>query len=133
MEPRKQEEQAFLTLAGKLNEALESNDTKQFLTMLAQTLRERGGYTAAARAVGLNRTALYHTVSPDGNPRANTLSSLLAYFGLRLSVQPLDEVGREAAKALKKKMHSSGPRPRDLPVKQPMQLRARGQSDRGQG
>ena len=133
MEPSTQEEQALRALAGKLNEALESNDTKQFLIMLAQTIRERGGYTAAARAVGVNRTALYHTVSPDGNPRADTLSSLLTYFGLRLSVQPLDEVGLGAAKALKKKVHSSRPRLRDPPVKQPMQLGARGPSDRGQG
>src|SRR5690348_16332554 len=81
MEPSTLEEQALLALAGKLNEALESNDTKQFLMVLAQTIRERGGYTAAARAVGVNRTALYHTVSPDGNPRADTLSSLLTYFG----------------------------------------------------
>jgi probable addiction module antidote protein len=84
-------------VAAKLDEALESHDIKKFMAELAYAIREQGGYTAAAVATGINRTSLYKIVSEEGNPTANTLLSILGHLGLRLSVEPLDNVGQRPA------------------------------------
>ena len=77
--------------AAKLDVALGSEDMKAFMTELAQIIKARGGYTTAARAAGLNRTALYKIVSAEGNPALNTLVGLLTPLGLRLSIKPIAE------------------------------------------
>lgn len=77
--------------AARLDEALESEDIRMFMTQLGQVIKARGGYASAARAAGLNRTALYKIVSKDGNPALNTLVSLLTPLGLRLSIKPIGE------------------------------------------
>jgi probable addiction module antidote protein len=100
-----QKEDALLSAASRLDDALELRDTKQFLTVLSQTIRTQGGYTAAARGTGISRTSLYKIVSPAGNPTADTLFSILAHLGLRLTVQPLDNDGVRLASALKRDVH----------------------------
>ena len=77
--------------ATRLDLALGSDDTKSFMIELGQIIKARGGYTAAARAAGLNRTALYKIVSAGGNPALNTLVALLTPLGLRLSIKPIME------------------------------------------
>ena len=47
-----------------------------------------GGMAALADKTGLSRETLYRTLSAKGNPRLDTLSVILAAFGLRLSVLP---------------------------------------------
>jgi probable addiction module antidote protein len=47
-----------------------------------------GGMAALAEKTGLSRETLYRTLSEKGNPRLDTLTAILAAFGLRLSVQP---------------------------------------------
>ena len=47
-----------------------------------------GGMTALANKAGLSRETLYRTLSERGNPRLDTLTAILAAFGLRLSVKP---------------------------------------------
>jgi probable addiction module antidote protein len=47
-----------------------------------------GGMGALADKTGLSRETLYRTLSEKGNPRLDTLATILAVFGLRLSVQP---------------------------------------------
>jgi probable addiction module antidote protein len=47
-----------------------------------------GGMTALAEKTGLSRETLYRTLSDKGNPRLDTLATILAAFDLRLSVQP---------------------------------------------
>jgi probable addiction module antidote protein len=47
-----------------------------------------GGMTALAERTGLSRETLYRTLSDRGNPRLDTLATILAAFDLRLSVQP---------------------------------------------
>jgi probable addiction module antidote protein len=47
-----------------------------------------GGMAALADKTGLSRETLYRTLSEKGNPRLETLTVILAAFGLRLSVQP---------------------------------------------
>jgi probable addiction module antidote protein len=89
------------TAAENLNAALEAENLEAFMRQLGMVIKARGGYTATARATGLNRTALYKIASRDGNPALNTLTALLASMGLRLSVQPAvraksdDRVGTE--------------------------------------
>jgi len=47
-----------------------------------------GGMASLADKTGLSRETLYRTLSAKGNPRLDTLSVILAAFGLRLSVLP---------------------------------------------
>lgn len=47
-----------------------------------------GGMTALAARTGLSRETLYRTLSDKGNPRLDTLTAILAAFGLRLAVAP---------------------------------------------
>ena len=77
----------------RLNAALEAKDLSSFMSELGQVIKARGGYTSAARASGLNRTALYKIASYGGNPALDTLLALLAPLGLRLSVKIAKETG----------------------------------------
>jgi probable addiction module antidote protein len=47
-----------------------------------------GGLAALAERTGLSRETLYRTLSEKGNPRLDTLTSILGAFGLRVSVAP---------------------------------------------
>jgi probable addiction module antidote protein len=53
-----------------------------------------GGMAALADKTGLSRETLYRTLSEKGNPRLETLTVILAAFGLRLSVQPNNAVAK---------------------------------------
>ena len=77
--------------ATRLDLALGSEHTTSFMIELGQIIKARGGYTAVARAAGLNRAALYNIVSAEGNPTLNTLVALLTPLGLRLSIKPIVE------------------------------------------
>jgi probable addiction module antidote protein len=77
--------------AADLDAALELCDVESFMKQLGEVIKARGGYSAAARAAGLNRTALYKIASAEGNPALHTLVSLLTPLGLRLSVKPIAE------------------------------------------
>src|SRR4051794_36005602 len=101
---RRTQEAAVLSVADDLDQALEGHDIKQFLALLSQTIRARGGYTAAAAGTGIIRTALYKMLSPHGNPTASTISSLLAHLGLRLSIQPLNPRNTVSTRTFEKDM-----------------------------
>jgi probable addiction module antidote protein len=58
-----------------------------------------GGMTALAEKTGLSRETLYRTLSDKGNPRLDTLATILAAFDLRLSVQPGQTRSRRRAHA----------------------------------
>ncbi len=75
--------------AKRMDAALKHGRTTVFMSLLEDVIRTQGGFGLAARASGLNRTALYRIVSSTGNPALNTLVSLLAAVGLRLSIKPL--------------------------------------------
>ena len=77
--------------ARTLDVALSERELEAFAQLLKEVVRARGGFTAVARKTGLNRTALYRTLSADGDPRLNTLIVLLPVVGLRLAVEPLDK------------------------------------------
>jgi len=77
--------------ARTLDAALSEHALEVFAQSLKEVVRARGGFTAVARKTGLNRTALYRTLSADGDPRLNTLIVLPPVVGLRLAVEPLDK------------------------------------------
>ncbi|MEO8630650.1 MAG: addiction module antidote protein [Betaproteobacteria bacterium] len=72
--------------ASRLNSALEEPDATAFLLSLMELARSYG-VAATAREAGLNRTALYRTLSQGADPRFSTLVSLLSAMGLRMVVQ----------------------------------------------
>lgn len=67
---------------------LEDGDTRAIPIALRTVADALGGMAALAEKTGLSRETLYRTLSEKGNPRLDTLSAILAAFGLRLSVQP---------------------------------------------
>ena len=75
--------------AGELDAALSEGEIEVFLLSLQKLIRAGGGFAAVARKTGLNRSALYNTLSSNGNPTLRTLFALLPLVGLRLSVEPL--------------------------------------------
>jgi len=77
--------------ARTLDAALSERELEAFVQLLKEVVKARGGFSAVARKTGLNRTALYRTLSVGGNPRLNTLIVLLPVVGLRLAVEPLDK------------------------------------------
>ena len=85
-------EESAEIVASTLDAALGARELEAFLESLNQVVRARGGFTAAARKTGLNRTALYGILSSSGNPTLSTSVALLSVAGLRLSVEPLDEL-----------------------------------------
>ena len=74
-------------IAGYLESVLEDGDLRALPIALRTVAEAMGGMTALAAHAGLSRETLYRTLSEKGNPRLDTLTSLLAAFG-RLSAPP---------------------------------------------
>ena len=55
---------------------------------MAQTF---GGVPKLAETAQLNASALYRTLSPNGNRKLRSMMALLKAMGMRLAVQPLSE------------------------------------------
>jgi len=72
---------------------LEDGDARAVPIALLTVADAVGGMAALADKTGLSRETLYCTLSENGNPRLDTLSAILAAFGLRLSVQPSKPAG----------------------------------------
>ena len=96
MDANKTKDKSVLSAAARLDEALELRDMSRFMAGLSQAIHQAGGYAIAARGAGLNRTALYKIVSTNSNPSLHTLLPLLSFLGLRLSIQPIDNMPRGA-------------------------------------
>lgn len=71
---------------------LEDGDARAVPVALRTIAEAVGGMTALAQKTRLSRETLYRTLSRKGNPRLDTLATILAVFGLRLSVQPTNKV-----------------------------------------
>ena len=69
----------------KLRKAFDTGNQERILDALGQIARARG-MSALASATGGARKALYDALSPAGNPRFNTLLSVLDALGLVLQV-----------------------------------------------
>ena len=50
----------------------------------------QGGIGQLSKKSNLNRQGLYRALSKEGNPRLETLVSILKTLGLRLSVKPIE-------------------------------------------
>ena len=57
----------------------------------------RGGIARIAERTGLNREALYRTLSKRGNPKLKSLAAILSANGLRLPVRPETSQERRVA------------------------------------
>ncbi len=74
--------------AAYLDAALEEGDRDVFLLALRDVAEARlGGISELSQESGLNREALYRTLSEKGNPEFTSLDKLLHAVGLRLSVE----------------------------------------------
>ena len=73
--------------AALLEAALETGDVGDFMAALRTVTEARGGVSKVAEETGLNREALYRTLSKKGNPQLSSLLPILQAAGLRLSVQ----------------------------------------------
>lgn len=71
-----------------LEAVLEDGDPRAMPVALRTVADALGGLARLAERTGLSRETLYRTLSERGNPRYDTLTSILSAFGLRISVAP---------------------------------------------
>ena len=74
--------------AAYLNAALEDEDPSVFLVALKDVTEAHGGVSKLAKDSELNREHLYRTLSTRGNPRLDSLVSILDVFQLHISIKP---------------------------------------------
>jgi probable addiction module antidote protein len=72
-----------------LNAAAEEDDPQTALLAL-RTVAEALGMAKVAKAAGVPRESLYRALSPNGNPRLNTLHAVLRAAGLRLAFERVE-------------------------------------------
>ena len=75
-------------IAAYLEAVLEDGDPRAMPIALRTVADALGGLASLAERTGLSRETLYRTLSEKGNPRFDTLTSILDAFGLRVSVAP---------------------------------------------
>ena len=73
--------------AALLEAALETGDAGDFMAALRLIAEARGGIAKIAEMTGLNREALYRTLSKRGNPQLSSLLPILQATGLKIAVQ----------------------------------------------
>jgi len=74
--------------AAYIQAVIEEGDAGDLLHALRNVAEARGGIAIIAEKTGLNREALYRTLSKRGNPQLKSLAAILDATGLRLSVTP---------------------------------------------
>lgn len=72
-----------------LEEFEQDRDPVAFLLALRSVADAKGGIAQLAERTGLNREHLYRILSAKGNPRLETIGTILSGLGFRLSVLPL--------------------------------------------
>ena len=72
--------------AAYVETAIEEGDPAFILQALRDVAEAHGGIARIAQKTGLNREALYRTLSKRGNPELKSLTAILEATGLRLSV-----------------------------------------------
>ena len=66
----------------------ENGNIKPFLVALRNIVDVKGGISQLAEQTKLNRQSLYKTLSLDGNPRFDTLITILKAIGVKMSFKP---------------------------------------------
>jgi probable addiction module antidote protein len=79
---------AYLQLA--LEDYEQDHDTEAFLLAIRDVAKARGGIGKLAENTKLNRQSLYKALSSEGNPKLDTLSTILHGLGYRLSIELMD-------------------------------------------
>jgi len=69
-----------------LNAALAEGDQAAFMLALRDVAKARGGVASVARNTGLNRVALWRSLSREGNPELGSLTRVVKATGLRLII-----------------------------------------------
>ena len=77
---------AYLKLA--LQEYEQDGDTTALLVALRTVVDAKGGIGCLAKETGLSRQTLYRTLAGRHSPRLDTLSAILRFCGLSLSLKP---------------------------------------------
>ncbi len=62
------------------------------LLALRDVAEAYGGLGMVAQQAGISREALYRSLSPKGNPTLKTLLAVLKTVGMRLSVEPENQI-----------------------------------------
>ena len=78
------------TIADYLEAIMEQNDDALLLVALGNVAKARG-MTTVAREAGLGRESLYKALSPEGNPRFDTVMKVARALGIRLVPQVLEK------------------------------------------
>ena len=79
-------------LAVAIEDYEKERDTKAFLLALRTIAEAKEGMTSLARKTNLSRQALYKALSPKGNPRLDTIWSILNALGFSLSIKPMSDI-----------------------------------------
>ena len=79
-------------LKAALQELDDPNNRAAGLLALRDVAEAYGGLGAVAAQAGISREALYRSLSPTGNPTLKTLLAVLKTVGMRLSVEPENQV-----------------------------------------
>jgi probable addiction module antidote protein len=85
-----------------LNAAFDDGEPEYILIALNKVAKAQGGFTKLAQKSGLSRENLYTALSPDGNPRFDSITKILHSLGLRMSIEPLKPLRRTKQKRLNK-------------------------------
>lgn len=80
-------EEARLYLEVALEEFEHDGDKEAFLLAVRNVTEAQGGIGALAKRTQLNREHLYRVLSRRGNPRLDTIGTILNGLGFRLSVE----------------------------------------------
>jgi probable addiction module antidote protein len=83
------EAKAYLDVA--LENYEEDKDTEAFLMALRDVADAQGGISKLAQRTHLNRQNLYRALSNRGNPKLETIGTILHGLGFKLSIQSLNE------------------------------------------
>lgn len=83
-------------IAAYLDAILADGDPRVVPVALRSIADAVGGMAALAERTGLSRETLYRTLSNKGNPRLDTLATILEAFGLRIAVAPTSKRTRRS-------------------------------------
>ena len=80
-----------------LKASFEDEDPRIFLLALSDVAKAQGGLASLSKKSGLNRESLYRTLSMKGNPKLQSIDSILHSLGMRLSVERLPAARKRKA------------------------------------
>jgi probable addiction module antidote protein len=90
MEELATENSRHLYLQIALEDYEQDHDAQAFLLAVRDVAKAQGGIAALSERTGLNRQSLYKALSSKGNPKLETLGTILNGLGFRLSIEALD-------------------------------------------